>query len=180
MRLASWAVNRQLIVAPAAVRSDTQALTALSRVSSSALRPRRQARASTLDSISAPGLRRGRLYLASFRAWECGGTPAAWLCAGPPGLGKSRKARPSDGCSSCPEPAESPGYRDRRHPPASASGGRSPAWWASFYRHVASAPAGLGSQEHVARARPLVFGVHTHRPPGLCRQRFPDVGQHLN
>ena len=53
MRLASWAVNRQLLVAPIEFRSDTQALTVLSRLSSSPLRPRRQARASTLNSIYA-------------------------------------------------------------------------------------------------------------------------------
>ena len=44
MRLASRAVNRQLMLVPAAFRSDTQALTAFSKLSSSALRPRRQAR----------------------------------------------------------------------------------------------------------------------------------------
>ena len=53
MRLASWAVNRQLTVVPAVFRSDTQALMALSKMFSSGLRPRRQARASTLNSISA-------------------------------------------------------------------------------------------------------------------------------
>ena len=49
----SWAVNRQLMLAPAAFRSDTQALTAFPKLSSSALRPRRQARASALNSIYA-------------------------------------------------------------------------------------------------------------------------------
>ena len=82
MRLASWAVNRQSMLAPAAFRSDTPALTALSRLSSSPLRPLRQARATTLNSISAiPSASSGQ-DSASFRAWECGGTPAVWQYAG--------------------------------------------------------------------------------------------------
>ena len=51
--MAPLAVNRQSTVAAAVVRSDTQALTALSKPSASASRPRRQARASALNSISA-------------------------------------------------------------------------------------------------------------------------------
>ena len=53
MRLASLAVKRQLVAAAAALRSETLAFTALYRLSSSGSRPRRQARASTLNSISA-------------------------------------------------------------------------------------------------------------------------------
>ena len=53
MRLASLAVKRQVMAAALALRSDTFAFTALSRLSASGLRPRKQARASTLNSISA-------------------------------------------------------------------------------------------------------------------------------
>ncbi len=47
------------------------------------------------------------------------------------------------------------------------------------YRHVAPTPAGLAGEEQVACARSQVLVVLTHRPPRLCRQRFPDVGQQL-
>ena len=47
------------------------------------------------------------------------------------------------------------------------------------YRHVAPAPARLTGEEQVARPCPVVFVVLTPRPPRLCRQRFPDVGQQL-
>ena len=53
MCLASLAVKRQSTVDDALLRSDTQALTALFRLSSSAFRPRRQSQAGTLNSISA-------------------------------------------------------------------------------------------------------------------------------
>ena len=47
------------------------------------------------------------------------------------------------------------------------------------YRHVAPAPARLTGEEQVARPSPLVFVVLTPRPPRLCRQRFPHVGEQL-
>ena len=53
MRLASLVVKRQLMAAAVELRSDTLAFTALSRLSSSGLRPLRQARARTLNSTSA-------------------------------------------------------------------------------------------------------------------------------
>ena len=51
MRLAFLGVKGQLMAV--ALRSDTLAFTALSRLSGSGLRPRRQARARMLNSISA-------------------------------------------------------------------------------------------------------------------------------
>ena len=53
MRLASLLVKRQLMAAAVELRSATLAFTAFSRLSSSPLRLRRQARARTLSSISA-------------------------------------------------------------------------------------------------------------------------------
>ncbi len=52
MRLASLAVNRQLMAAAVELRSETQALIPFSRLSWSGFRPRRQARARTLNSFS--------------------------------------------------------------------------------------------------------------------------------
>ena len=48
-----FVVNRQLMVAPAALRSDARALAAFPRLSSLPLRPRGQARGGALNSISA-------------------------------------------------------------------------------------------------------------------------------
>ena len=53
MALASWVVKRQLMVVAASLRSASQALMFLCRASSSGFRLLRQARATTLNSISA-------------------------------------------------------------------------------------------------------------------------------
>ena len=58
---------------------------------------------------------------------RCNGTPAAWRSAGLPQPGKSRTATPDGGCSDCPGLPVPPRPPGRLHPPASASGGRSPA-----------------------------------------------------
>ena len=171
MRLASWAVNRQLIVAPAAFRSDTQALTALSRLSWSTLRPRRQARASTLNSISAIFSQ-----LPCLGVWWNSSRLAMRRASGAgEGLVKRGQAMGVQVVQN------QPNHRDIGicviHQPAHLVG-KVLHGATLCYRHVAPAPAGLASQEQVARARPLVFVVLTPRPPGLCWQRFPDVGQH--
>ena len=66
MALVSLAVNRQSMLAAAVLRSDTQALAGLLRLSKSALRPRRQVRAST-SAIPSAGYGQDS---ASFHAWE--------------------------------------------------------------------------------------------------------------
>ena len=53
MALASWELNVQLMVAPAALRSATKAWTSRRSVSSSGSRCLRQQRDTTLNSISA-------------------------------------------------------------------------------------------------------------------------------
>ena len=136
MRLAFLGVKGQLMAV--ALHSDTLAFTAFCRLSASRFRLRKQARASTLNSISAPSLRWGRLYSTNCRAWGCGGTPAVWRCAVPLLERRPRIATPPYGYSEpalyviggCPKPLGPLAHRGRRHPPATAFAGRSPAWFA--------------------------------------------------
>ncbi|CAI8025117.1 hypothetical protein GBAR_LOCUS14542 [Geodia barretti] len=115
------------MVVRAAFRSCAEAPTSRWSDSSSGSRCLRQERDSTLNSISAPGLRRGRLCSANCRASACSGTPAVWQSAAPRLPGRSRTATPRGECSGCPIPPAPPLSPGRLHPPASASAGRSPA-----------------------------------------------------
>ena len=71
-----------------------QCLTCRHRDSSLETRFLRQPREKTLNSISA--------IFSQLPCWGCSGTPASWLCAVPPSLGKSGTETPCDGCSNCP------------------------------------------------------------------------------
>ena len=57
-------------------------------------------------------------------------SPAVWQSAGPLGRGRSRQGRHSVGVQVGPGPPGPPESPGRLHPPASASAGRNPAWYA--------------------------------------------------
>ena len=100
-----------------------------------------------------------------------------------PGLrppGRSRKARPSDGCSELSKTSRITGTSGY----ASSTSQR--IWWAKscMVRRFVIATwrqprRGSQARNRLRVPRPLVFVVLTPRPPGLCWQRFPDVGQQL-
>ena len=110
----------------------------------------------------------------------CGETRGASRCAGPQQPGTSRKGTPYDGYSDCPAPRGSPGHRGKPHPPAIASGGRSPAWCAArCWPGGAPARQGFTGQEDVAGAAASILVVLPPRSSRLRRQRLPDLGQQL-
>ena len=124
MDRASWVLNRQLIPTRAALRSRTNAWTSLPRASSSGSRCFRQ--------------QPGQHAELDFRHVQptpvLGGVVELQALGNPSGLGRWERLvqrRRAVGVEIVQDHPPPPGSPDRLHPPASASGGRSPAWCAA-------------------------------------------------
>ena len=170
MDRASWVLNRHLIPTRAALRSRTSAWTSLPSASSSGSRCFRQQRDSTLNSISA-----------IFNQLPCRGVVELQPFRNPPGIGRWERLVQRRRAVGVEIVQDHPHHRDldRLHPPASASGGRSPAWWPLGHRHLPPPGQRLAGQEQIAGAFPPVFVVLPQGKSRPGRQRGPGLRQQL-